>query len=148
MNETTQRPKIAGTPEELYNSTSRPLAQQSASPVTPAPPPIRKFPPLFKCLGYVENAQGYRRYAIAFGDPERIVIRRASEMIGLDFLLNVYPNTNYWRARFPRSQSKVDTKAAAAWFIHQCQEAGPYEPPEPVAYNPKPTPLEQSEIMQ
>lgn len=130
MNVSPQRPEIAGTPEELYNSASRPPAHRAASPVTPAAPPVRKFPPLFKCLGYTENPQGYRRYAIAFGDPERIVIRRASELISLEFLLTLYPVPNYWRYRFPRPAGRragVDTHEAGAWFVKECTAAGRYQ---------------------
>ena len=53
-------------------------------------PRVTRYQPLYRCLGYVENAQGYRRYVIAFGDPERVVIRRVGEMTGLEFLLTIY----------------------------------------------------------
>ena len=130
MNDSSQRPEIAGTPEELYNSASRPPAHRATSAVTPAAPHVRRFPPLFKCLGYIENAQGARRFVVAVGTPERVLIRRASEMIGLEFLFAVYPNTNYWRALFPRPAGRragVDTQEAGAWFVKECTAAGRYQ---------------------
>ena len=70
---------------------------------SPAPTPrITRFRPIYRCLGYVENAQGYRRYVIAFGDPERVVIRRVGEMTGLEFLLKIYADLGHWRHLFPR----------------------------------------------
>ena len=50
----------------------------------------------------IENAQGYRRYVIAFGDPERIMIRRVGEMTGLEFLHTVYADPSHWRRLFQR----------------------------------------------
>ena len=65
------------------------MTAAAPSPTT-VTPRITRFRPIYRCLGYVENAQGYRRYVIAFGDPERVVIRRVGEMTGLEFLLTIY----------------------------------------------------------
>ena len=129
MNETTQRPEFAGTPEQLYNSTSRPPAPRTA-PAMNSVEPVRKFPPLYRCLGYTENPQGYRRFVVAVGNPARILIRRAVEMIGLNFLLDIYPNAFYWRNLFPRPAGRrvgVDTHEAGAWFVKECTAAGRYQ---------------------
>ena len=99
--------------------------------LSPAPTPrITRFRPIYRCLGYVENAQGYRRYAVAFGDPERIVIRRVGEMTGLEFLLTVYADPGHWRHLFPRPAGRragVDCHQAAAWFVRECSKAGPFK---------------------
>ena len=98
---------------------------------SPAPtPPITRFRPIYRCLGYVENAQGYRRYVIAFGDPERAVIRRVGEMTGLEFLLTIYADPGHWRHLFPRPAGRragVDCQQAAAWFVRECTKAGPFK---------------------
>ena len=97
------------------------------SPTTVAPR-VTRFSPIYRCLGYVENAQGYRRYVIAFGDPERVVIRRVGEMTGLEFLLTVYADPGHWRHLFPRPAGRragVDSQQAAAWFVKECNKAGP-----------------------
>ena len=92
-------------------------------------PPITRYRPIYRCLGYVENAQGYRRYVVAFGDPERVVIRRVGEMTGLEFLLTVYADPGHWRRLFPRPAGRragVDCQQAAAWFVRECTKAGPF----------------------
>ena len=98
---------------------------------SPAPtPPITRYRPIYRCLGYVENTQGYRRYAIAFGDPERVVIRRVGEMTGLEFLLTIYADPGHWRHLFPRPAGRragVDCHQAAAWFVKECAKAGPFK---------------------
>jgi hypothetical protein len=102
----------------------------TAPAATPTSPRITRFRPIYRCLGYVENAQGYRRYAVAFGDPERIVIRRAAEMAGLEFLLTVYADPGHWRHLFPRPAGRragVDCQQAAAWFVRECSKAGPFK---------------------
>ena len=108
------------------------MTAAAPSPTT-VTPRITRFRPIYRCLGYVENAQGYRRYVVAFGDPERIMIRRVGEMTGLEFILTIYADPGHWRHLFPRPAGRragVDCQQAAAWFVKECTKAGPYEPPD------------------
>ena len=93
-------------------------------------PSVKHYRPLYRCLGYVENARGFRRYVVGFGDPERIVIRRVVEMTGLDFLLAVYADSSHWRNLYPRGRGKIDAQGAASWFVKECNKIGPYAPSE------------------
>ena len=115
MNDSSQRPEIAGTPEEAYNLAHAPVQARR--------------PPLFQFLGTVCAKGAYKRFAIETHCGEARLFR-AGDLANVATLLEIYPDANYWRARFPRGQSKVDSKMAAVWFIRECQKVGPYEPPE------------------
>ena len=88
--------------------------------------------PIYTPLGYVITQTG-PRYVIGTRDG-RTTTARAPEMISLGWLLDLYPSADYWHHLFPRGRGrKVNTHAAAAWFVAACRKAGPIPmPPNPV----------------
>ena len=99
-------------------------------------PAVRVIRPLYQPLGWLTKGKE-RHYAIRVGDT--IGAWRATQMVSLGWLLDVYPDSNYWCRLFPAVSNRpgrCDPKAAAAWFIREAQRLGQYDGP--LGENPTP----------
>lgn len=89
--------------------------------------PIHRVAPIWRALGYQHTKHG-KRYWLTIGTRTRAY--RAGEMYGLSFLVDVYPDPEHWRRIFPYGEGRrINTGAALAYFIKQCEDAGEYVPP-------------------
>lgn len=84
--------------------------------------------PLFLPLGWFAAVGGAPRYFIEVRGEVRSY--RGWELASLATLLDLWPDAAHWRRCFPRSTSKIDTKAAAAHLVEICHRAGLYTPPD------------------
>lgn len=95
--------------------------------------------PLFRLLGVYTDGSCYPRYCLEAHGQVRAY--RASEMHGLAFLMELHPDAGHWRSVFPRTKGRIDTHAAMAWFISECQKLGAYDLPAELRPRPKGRPI-------
>ena len=88
---------------------------------TGQPVPVRRIVPLYRPLGMIEPR-------CVIWTPERVVVYHPAAIANLGFLLGLYPDIGYWRNLFPAPRSRVDSKAAAAWFVRECRKLGAWTP--------------------
>lgn len=87
----------------------------------------RALKPSWEPLGYQQTKWG-KRYWLRIGDAVRAY--RASEMWGVSFLADIYPDMEYWRRQFPYGVGRrIDTGRACTFFTTACLNAGEYNPP-------------------
>ena len=87
--------------------------------------PTRLTPP-WRALGVQDTKHG-KRYWLQIG--ERVRGYRASELYGLSFLTDIYPDVEHWRRTFPYGVGRrIDTGRAMSYFIGECERAGEYQP--------------------
>jgi len=83
----------------------------------------------FEPLGYVQARGGERRYV--FRTDRDTFVYRAVVLASLGGLLALNPDVALWRKLFSRGAGRIDTAAAAAFWIRECQIIGQIElPPE------------------
>ena len=83
----------------------------------------------FEPLGYVQARGGERRYI--FRTERDTFVYRAVVLASLGGLLALNPDVALWRKFFPKRAGRIDTAAAAAFWIRECQIIGRIElPPE------------------
>ncbi len=79
----------------------------------------------FEPLGYVQARGGERRYV--FRTHTDIIIYRAVVLASLGGLLALNPDVDLWRKLFPKGAGRIDTAAAAAFWIRECHIIGQIE---------------------
>lgn len=82
---------------------------------------------LYRALGVYSPPRGDRSYVYAV--PGEIRAYRVNELGGVQFLLDVWPDPDHWRALYPKGRDKIDGLRARAAIMRECVEAGPYVPP-------------------
>ena len=81
----------------------------------------------FEPLGYAQARGGERRYI--FRCATGIIIFRGVDLASLGGLLALNPDAGLWRKLFPKRGGRIDTAAAAAFWIHECRCRGQIELP-------------------
>jgi hypothetical protein len=87
---------------------------------------IREFG--FEPLGYAQARGSERRYA--FRTSTDLIVFRGVVLASLSGLLALNPDPNFWRKLFPKRGGRIDTAAAAAFLIRECQLTGLVDLPE------------------
>ena len=87
---------------------------------------------VYRAVGVYSPPRGEKRYAIATCDG--ISLWRAGDMGGVSLLLDLYPDYDHWRAIYPKGKNKIDGTRARAAIMRECVEAGPWVPPEGLAF--------------
>jgi hypothetical protein len=83
----------------------------------------------FEPLGYAQARGAEPRYAFRTR-AGIIIIFRGVVLASLSGLLALNPDPCFWRRLFPRRRGRIDTVAAAALLIRECQLIGHVELPE------------------
>ena len=81
----------------------------------------------FEPLGYAQARGSERRYA--FKTRTGLIVFRGVVLVSLSGLLALNPDPYFWRKLFPKPGGRIDTAAAAAMLIHECQLLGQVELP-------------------
>ena len=82
----------------------------------------------FAPLGYAQARGSERRYA--FKTSKELIVFRGVVLASLSGLLALNPDPKFWRKFFPKRGGRIDTAAAAAFLIRECQCIGRVELPE------------------